>query len=89
MISDYLCCLRQWKEQYAPQEPDGEWNPLFCEALEKKILSVIVTWVVTWVLTWVVTWVFSCGPTFSMATGANGTIVRNTSSSINSGVPPE
>ncbi len=36
VISDYLCCLRQWKEQYAPQEPDGEWNPLFCEALEKK-----------------------------------------------------
>ena len=37
VLSDYLCCLRQWKEQYAPQEPDGEWNPLFCEALEKTM----------------------------------------------------
>ena len=23
VLSDYLCCLRQWKEQYAPQEPEG------------------------------------------------------------------
>lgn len=35
------------------------------------------------------TWVPSCGPTFSTATGVRGMTVRNTSPSINSGVPPE
>ena len=36
-----------------------------------------------------VTGAFSCGLTFSTATGASGTTMRNTSPSINSGVPPE
>ena len=36
VFSDYLCCLREWKEQYAPHKPEEEWHPLFCEALEKK-----------------------------------------------------
>ncbi len=36
VLSDYLCCLRQWKEQYAPHKPEEEWHLLFCEALEKK-----------------------------------------------------
>lgn len=34
-------------------------------------------------MTWVATWVVLCGPTFSTAIGASGTIVRNTSPSIN------
>ncbi len=37
VLSDYLCCLRQWKEQYAPHKAEDEWHPLFCEALEKKV----------------------------------------------------
>ena len=36
VLSDYLCCLREWQEQYAPHNAEEEWNPLFCEALEKK-----------------------------------------------------
>ena len=36
VLSDYLCCLRQWEEQYAPHKAEEEWHPLFCEALEKK-----------------------------------------------------
>lgn len=36
VLSDYLCCLRKWQEQYAPHNAEEEWNPLFCEALEKK-----------------------------------------------------
>lgn len=36
VLSDYLCCLRQWKEKYAPHKPEEEWRPLFCEALGKK-----------------------------------------------------
>lgn len=36
VLSDYLCCLRKWQEQYAPHSAEEEWNPLFCEALEKK-----------------------------------------------------
>ncbi len=36
VLSDYLCCLREWQEQYAPHHAGEEWNPLFCEALEKK-----------------------------------------------------
>ena len=36
VLSDYLCCLREWQEQYAPHSAEEEWNPLFCEALEKK-----------------------------------------------------
>ena len=36
VLSDYLCCLREWKGKYAPHTAEEEWNPLFCEALEKK-----------------------------------------------------
>lgn len=36
VLSDYLCRIREWQERYAPQEPETEWHPLFCEALEKK-----------------------------------------------------
>ncbi len=37
MLSDYLCCLREWEEQYAPHTAEEEWHPLFCEALEKTM----------------------------------------------------
>jgi hypothetical protein len=36
VLSDYLCCLREWKEQYSPHKAEEEWHPLFCEALEKN-----------------------------------------------------
>ena len=36
VLSDYLCCLREWKEKYEPYSAGEEWHPLFCEALEKK-----------------------------------------------------
>ena len=36
VLSDYLCCLREWEKLYAPHTAEEEWNPLFCEALEKK-----------------------------------------------------
>ena len=36
VLSDYLCRLREWREQYAPHSAEEEWHPLFCEALEKK-----------------------------------------------------
>ena len=36
VLSDYLCCLRDWNEKYAPHTAEEEWHPLFCEALEKK-----------------------------------------------------
>lgn len=36
VLSDYLCRLREWQEQYAPHDAEEEWHPLFCEALEKK-----------------------------------------------------
>lgn len=36
VLSDYLCFLRKWQEQYAPHKAEEEWHPLFCKALEKK-----------------------------------------------------
>ena len=36
VLSDYLCCLKKWQEQYAPHSAEEEWNLLFCEALKKK-----------------------------------------------------
>ena len=36
VLSDYLCFLRKWQEQYAPHKAEEEWLPLFCKALEKK-----------------------------------------------------
>ncbi len=36
VLSDYLCQLREWQEQYPPHKAEEEWHPLFCEALEKK-----------------------------------------------------
>ncbi len=36
VLSDYLCQLREWQEQYPLHKAEEEWHPLFCEALEKK-----------------------------------------------------
>ena len=33
VLSDYYHLLRQWKEEYAPQQPDVEWDARFVEAL--------------------------------------------------------
>ncbi len=35
VLCEYLHLLRDWKERYAPQPEDGDWHPLFCEALQK------------------------------------------------------
>ena len=36
IYADYLHLLKEWKEQFAPQSPEDEWHPRFCEALEKQ-----------------------------------------------------
>lgn len=35
VLCDYYHLLRDWKERYVPQPTDGDWHPLFCEALQK------------------------------------------------------
>ncbi len=34
VLCEYFHLLRDWKERYAPQPTDGDWHPLFCEALQ-------------------------------------------------------
>ena len=36
VLSDYYHLLREWKEQYAPKQPEDEWHPLFVEALQRE-----------------------------------------------------
>lgn len=36
VMSDYYHLLRHWKTQYAPRQPDEDWNPLFAEALQRE-----------------------------------------------------
>ena len=36
VLSDYFHHLRTWKQQYAPQQPEDEWHPLFVEALQRE-----------------------------------------------------
>ena len=36
VLSDYYHLLRRWKEEYAPRQPEEEWNPRFVEALQKQ-----------------------------------------------------
>lgn len=36
VLSDYFHHLRTWKRQYAPQQPEDEWHPLFVEALQRE-----------------------------------------------------
>ena len=35
-LSDYFHHLRTWKRQYAPQQPEDVWHPLFVEALQRE-----------------------------------------------------
>ena len=35
-MCDYLHLLERWEQEYAPQNPDETWIPLFVEALQKK-----------------------------------------------------
>ena len=36
VLSDYFHRLRTWKQQYAPQQPEDEWHPLFVESLQRE-----------------------------------------------------
>ena len=36
VLSDYFHHLRTWKRQYAPQQPEDEWHPLFVEAMQRE-----------------------------------------------------
>ena len=36
VLSDYFHLLRKWEKQYAPQQSDEVWHPLFVEALQRK-----------------------------------------------------
>ena len=31
VLTDYFHLLREWKQQYAPKQPEDEWHPLFVE----------------------------------------------------------
>ena len=35
VLCDYLHLLERWKEEYAPKQPEDDWNPLFVEALHR------------------------------------------------------
>lgn len=36
VLCDYLRLLERWKEEYAPKQPEEDWNPLFVEALHRQ-----------------------------------------------------
>ena len=36
VLCDYLRLLERWKEEYAPKQPEDDWNPLFVEALHRQ-----------------------------------------------------
>lgn len=36
VLCDYLRLLERWKEEYAPKQPEDNWNPLFVEALHRQ-----------------------------------------------------
>ena len=36
VLCEYLHLLEGWEQEYAPQDPDDAWHPLFVEALQKK-----------------------------------------------------
>ena len=36
VLSDYFHRIKAWKRQYAPQQPEDEWHPLFVEALQRE-----------------------------------------------------
>lgn len=35
-LRDYRCLLNFWEREYAPRNPEEEWHPLFCAALQQK-----------------------------------------------------
>lgn len=35
-LIDYSWLMREWKEKYTPSDPEDEWHPLFCEALQNE-----------------------------------------------------
>lgn len=37
VLLHYLSLLREWHEECAPRNMEEEWNPLFCEALERQV----------------------------------------------------
>ena len=36
LLTDYFHLLREWKQQYAPKQPEEEWHSLFVEALQRE-----------------------------------------------------
>ena len=36
VLCDYLRLLERWKEEYAPKQPEDDWNTLFVEALHRQ-----------------------------------------------------
>ena len=36
VLTDYFHLLKAWETQYAPQQAEEEWHPLFIEALQRK-----------------------------------------------------
>ena len=36
VLCDYLRLLERWKEEYAPKQPEEDWNPLFVESLHRQ-----------------------------------------------------
>ena len=36
VLTDYFHLLKEWEKQYAPQQAEEEWHPLFVEALQRK-----------------------------------------------------
>jgi hypothetical protein len=35
-MQQYLRLLERWKEEYAPKQPEDDWNPLFVETLHRQ-----------------------------------------------------
>ena len=36
VLSEYFPLLREWKQQYAPKQPEEEWHSLFVEAMQRE-----------------------------------------------------
>ena len=36
VLTDYFHLLREWKQQYAPKQPEEEWHSLFVETLQRE-----------------------------------------------------
>ena len=36
VLTDYFHLLREWKQQYAPKQPEEEWHSLFVEAMQRE-----------------------------------------------------